>query len=390
MRPVARSLLLLLLGAALASVANAQSPAWTIGVVVSSSGAYADVGRPQATAAERSGSALAQAGIFGLPLRIEVRDDGGDARRAEALAAELADAGAVAVVCCTTPAATARVAEVLDARATPHLALADADLTGRFWSFALVPDDRARLTAIAVDAAALGKTGLALMTLSTPFGDAALVAFERALADAGRSLAGEARYPAEATVLTPEALWIATRQPGAVVVWGLPSDLPLALDALRRRGYAGPVYVRAAALARAHWARLAPAGAATAVDDDPWRGVRTPVPPAALAGRLAPDHPHAGAVDAFVGRVLGGDPGAAGAEERAHMARVDDALVWLVEAFEQVVALGLDDAPTTRRLATRDALVGAGPRLLAGGTYDAREGDPRTALWQGLVVAGVR
>jgi len=388
MRSVVRSLLLL--GAALASAASAQSPAWSIGVVVSASGAFADVGRPQAVAAERSGAALARIGVFGLPLRIEVRDDGGDPRRAATLAAELADAGVVAVVCCTTPAATARVAEVLDARSTPHLALADTDLTGRFWSFGLAPDDRARLTAIAVDAADLGKTGLALMTLTTPFGDAALAAFERALADAGRTLAGEARYPAEATVLTPEALWIATRQPGAVVVWGLPSDLPVALDALRRRGYVGPVYVRAAALARAHWARLAPGGPTVAIDGDLWRGVRAAVPPAALAGRLDPDHPHAGAVDAFVARVLGGDPGAAGAEERAHMARVDDALVWLVEAFEQVVALGLDDAPATRRLAARDALVGAGPRPMAGGTYDAREGDPRTALWQGLIVAGVR
>jgi hypothetical protein len=52
-------------------------------------------------------------------------------------------------------------------------------------------------------------------------------------------------------------------------------------------------------------------------------------------------------------------------------------------AFEQVAALGLDDNPVTRRLATRDALVGAPPALLAAGAYDADEGDPRTAAGTG-------
>jgi ABC-type branched-subunit amino acid transport system substrate-binding protein len=386
----ATPLLLALLLFTLPAGARAQIPPWTVGVVVSSSGTYADVGRPQAFAAERTAAALAVRGIFGIPLLVEVRDDGGDPRRAEALANELAEAGAVAVLCCTTPAATARVAEALHARMTPHLALAEADLGGRFWSFALVPDDRARLTAIAVDAALLGKASLALMTLDTPFGSASEAALERALADTGRSLAGEARYPAFADVLTPEALWVATREPGAVIVWGLPRDLPVALDALRRRGYAGPVYARAAALPPTAMGRLVPAGPPTIDGGDTLVGVRTAVAPAVLAGRLPDDHPHAQAVGAFVGRVLGGDPYAASAAEREVMARVDDALVWLVAAFEQVAALGLDDGPLTRRLATRDALVGAPLARLAAGAYDAKENDPRTAGWLGLTVAKVR
>jgi hypothetical protein len=129
-------LLLALLLLTLPAGVRAQARPWIVGVVVSSSGTYADVGRPQAFAAERSAAALTVRGIFGTPLLVEVRDDGGDPRRAEALADELAEAGAVAVLCCTTPAATARVAETLHARMTPHLALAEADLGGRFWSFA--------------------------------------------------------------------------------------------------------------------------------------------------------------------------------------------------------------------------------------------------------------
>lgn len=373
-----------------AGLAQPHPTPWLVGVVVSATGPFADVGRPQAFAAERGAVHHLRGGVFGTPLVVEIRDDGGDPRRAESLAIELADAGAIAVVCCTTPAATARVAAAMESRATPVLALAEVDLAGRFWAFGLVPDDRTVLTAVAVDAATQGKVSLALMALDSAFGEASVAAFERALADAGRTVAGVARYPADATVLTPEGLWIASRQPGAVVVWGLPRDLPVALDGLRRRGYEGIVYARADALPSASWARLGPAGDHAIDRADPWSGVRAAVPPAAIAHRLPPDHPHAPAVSAFVGRVLGGDPLAASAGERVAMARVDDALTWLHAAFEQVAGIGLVDPSTsTLRLATRDALVAAPLARLAAGAYDAVDGEARVVRWQGLVAVAV-
>lgn len=385
-RLVALVSLLVLASAVLAPVALAQGSPWTVGVIVSRTGAAAATGALQAHAAERFAATAGADGVFGTPLRVDVRDDAGDPVRAAALAAELADAGAAAVVCCTTATATERVQAVLEGAGVPLLALSAVDLDGSFWTVALAPTERTRLTALAVDAAGEGKTSLALMTLDTPFGDATLDAFERALADAGRTLAGEARYPADAAVLTPEALWIASRQPGAVVVWGLPLDLPRALDALRRRGYEGLVYARPEALGAARLARARPADA-IGRGEDPWTGVRTPLAPAALAGRLDADHPHHAAVDAFVGRVLGGDPTAATAADRSVLALVDDALVWALAAKEQVAALGLGDGATVRRQALRDALIGLPPMLLAAGSYDARDDDRRAARWQGLVLA---
>ncbi|MBW6454638.1 MAG: ABC transporter substrate-binding protein [Trueperaceae bacterium] len=386
---MARAVRLLVALCALLPASAALADGWKVGVIVSASGPSAEVGRAQAYAAERSAAALARGGVFGAPFELLLRDDGGDPMRAAALAGELVDAGAHAVLCCTAPAATARVADALDARMTPHLALAEADVAGRFWSVSLAPTERAQLTAIAVDASGQGKASLAMMTLDSGFGADALEAFGRALADAGRDLAGEARYPADAAVLTPEGLWIATRQPGAVVVWGLSRDLPVAIDGLRRRGYEGMVYAREATLPAFAWDRLVPAGAHAFDPDDAWAGLRVALAPAALAGRLPPDHPHAAGVAAFVGRVLGGDPSVATPSERATMARVDDALVWLHAAFEQVAAIGLDSGAVTRRLAVRDALIGAPLTRLAAGAYDASEDDPRAARWQGLVVAAV-
>lgn len=368
------------------AVAVAQPAPWTVGVIVSRTGPAATDGRLQAHAADRFADTLGRIGVFGTPILVDVRDDAGDPARAATLAAELADAGAAAVVCCTTTTATARVRAVLETAGVPLLALTDVDVASGTWTFALAPNDRTLLTAIAVDAAGQGKVALALMTLDTPFGDAAVDAFERALADAGRTVAGEARYPADADVLTPEALWIATRQPGAVVVWGLPLDLPRALDALRRRGYEGLVYVRPEALPAGPLARVRSAGVPLR-GDDLWTGVRAPLPPAALANRLPVGHPNHDAVASFVGRALAGDPNAASTADRAVLALVDDALVWLLAATEQVAALGLDDGVATRRQALRDALIGLPALPLAAGTYDATDGDRRSARWQGLVVA---
>lgn len=366
--------------------AVAQTAPWHVGVIVSRTGPFARTGALQAVAAERFGRSIDERGVFGAPLHVDVRDDRGDPTRTAELARELAAEGAVAVICCTTAAATERVAPILEAAGTPLLALAEVALDDAFWGFGLVPTDRARITAIAVDAAAEGKVSLGLMTLSTSFGDAAAESFARALEDAGREVAGEARYPADATVLTPEALWIATRQPGAVTVWGLTRDLPVALDGLRRRGFDGIVYARAEALPADAASRL---GHATSPRDDVWRGLRAAVSPATLAPYLPPEHPHAAAVLAFVGRALAGDPTAVDALDRTTLARVDDALVWLLEALEQVAALGLNDDPTVRRQAVRDALVGAAPAPLAAGLYDASEDRPQAARWDGLVVARV-
>ena len=376
------------LAAFVATFAAAQPTPWTVGVIVSRSGPAAAVGTLQAHAAERFAETLGLSGVFGTPIEVEVRDDAGDPARAAALALEFAEAGAAAVVCCTTAAATLRVSGALEGAGVPLLALTDVDPSGGTWTFALAPSDRARLTAIAVDAAGEGKVALALMTLNTAFGDGAMDAFERALADAGRTVVGEARYAADATVLTPEALWIATRQPGAVVVWGLPLDLPRAIDALRRRGYEGLVYARPEAVSTAQFARARLAGAPLR-GADAWTGVRVPIAPAVLAGHLPGDHPNHAAVAAFVGRALAGDPAAANGPDRAALAQVDDALVWLLAAKEQVAALGLGDAVATRRQALRDALIALPPMPLAAGTYDATEADRRAARWQGLVVAEI-
>ena len=398
-----RSLLLALTTAAVlaASPALAQttrqdaapSAGWSVGVIVSQS-AGSPLGAQQARAAEFAAASLARGGVYGEPFLVDIRDDAGDPRRAEAIARELVDQGALALVCCSAPAASERVSAVAEAAGVVLLGLDGGTAAPGGWTLPLQPSTRTQLTALAVHAANAGKSGLSLMTLDNAFGDAAAEAFERALADAGRQALGTVRYPPSATVLTPEALWAATRAPGAVVAWGLPSDTALALEGLRRRGWLGPAYVRPETIPAGTWARVSvsrdPPSAPPAAGDTWWQ-VRAAVAPVSVAALLPLDHPNRDQAVATRERLA-----AAGIRAEpavlANVALLDDALVLLQRAFEAVAALALPPSlpVASLRQAVLDALLSAPPQPLAAGTYDARAGDGRVARWQGLVVVTVR
>jgi hypothetical protein len=393
-----RPLFALLLVLALVGPAGAQTPAapspWRVDVIVSATGG-GELGQRQALAADRAAAALTAAGIYRQAVRVGVHDDRGDPRRAETLAREAIDGGALALVCCTAPAATDRVQALAEEHGVMLLALDAARPSDGNWVLQLAATPRAQMTAVAVHAAEEGKVGVGLMTPAGAFGDEAERALERALADTGRTGVGVSRYDGSATVLTPEALWLATREPGSVIAWGLEQDSQRAVDALRRRGYLGPVYVRPESLPRAVWSRARAhdlhAQPPIPTTSDTWLGARLAVPPVAVGTSLPPDHPNAAAVEAFTSRL-----GAAGTLGRSgpdlvDMAVVDDALQLTRLAFESVAELALPpQSPLVMwRLAFRDALLSAPPRHLAAGTYAPRGGDTRAARWDGLVIVTV-
>jgi hypothetical protein len=324
-----------------------------------------------------------------------VLDDRGDPRRAEALAREALEGGTLALVCCTTAAATDRVSRIAEQQGVLLLALDAARPPEGAWTMQLAPSARTVMTAAAVHAAAEGKAALALMTLDTAFGDEAEASFERAVAVTGREVVSVVRYPAGAEVLTPEGLQVAAREPGAVIVWGLPDDTSRALQGLRRRGFLGPVYVRPASLPESAWRRVVPLDAlpepVVPTRDDPWLGVRVAVPPAAVHAMLPPEHPSAPAVAAAIARLGGQSAIARPAYELVEMATVDDAVQLILYGFEGVAALALplEIATVALRLAMRDALHAAPPVALATGSFAPRALDTRATRWDGLVLVTV-
>ena len=217
-----------------------------VGVILPLQGRLAAWGQGQLPAFERLRTRLEREGLYGIPVSITIVDDHSDSRRAASLAEELfRDQEVHMLVCCHDPASTRAVANIA-ARGVISLAFAaipDIAATSRAWMVSLSPDEQRIVQRIVLDIAAQGGQSLALMASQSPMGDDAAAALAQLLVPGGVRLVSTQRYPRDIAVLTPEALLVATQQPSAVLVWDDAETSLRALDALRRRGYSGAVYV---------------------------------------------------------------------------------------------------------------------------------------------------
>ena len=338
-----------------------------VGAVLSLTGANAPVGRAQ-EAALRAWEASAQS--EGLTAEILTLDDGSRPERAAALSAQLASEGIHALLCCSNAASLERALPTAREAGTLALALAPSDLvkdtSQNYWLFSIVPEHSAQLETVA-----LSENALAFMGLASSEGDIAV----SSLSGAGARLVAQERYAPDVDVLTPEALWIATRQPGAVLVWGRMRDTQLAVDALSQRGFAGRTYIKpqlyedASVLGRADL-----------------RGTFTVTNAVSVGDTLPLTHPTYAETRRFVS-ALGATYGAN--RPTAEGGYAWDAMTLLRRAFEQTLAYSrLEPENTTAiRQALRDSLVGLGPVTGAVGVYDYRETDHVGVAPDSLVIA---
>lgn len=358
-----------------------------VGVVASRSSA---AGAAQTLVATAWAARLrAAGGVFGLPVRLLLGDDGGSADLAVSLAREQVEAGALVVICCTTHEATAAVARYAEEAGVTLLAPRSwtASNVIPYWAFSLAPSDTDVAAAIVADAYRHGRASLALLA---PDDDAtAALANDLAALGAlvGIRVVADERYPPEQAEVRPEALLVASHRPASVVVWGGPGDLARTATALTRRGYEGPVYGRSAALYPGEQAL-----AWRAVD-----GVRFAVPPAAVAGgvgagtRALPGEPAGGPLgicadaarrDAERLRSATSDP------QPLATAPVLAALDVTAAALEQLLALQVPlTDPAAVRQAVRDALVGLPEQCSGAGAIDLEEGRRGTVLARSLAIA---
>ena len=368
----------------IAPFASAQGPSPTalVGVITSLTGEVRGAGASQALAAEGwEDAAEAGGGVFGLRVEVRVADDAGSPARAIEATRELVDAGALLIVCCTTPAATAEVSMVAEELGVLHLALSSSASNSfeapgdQYWSFGLWPSETDQLSALVADALTAGRGSAALMTSEDEFGEETLRTLESLLGYAGIQLSRVERYPVGVDELRPEALLIASEQPGAVVVWGTGPDTEVAVSALRARGYEGIVYARSLLVATGPGRRLP---AATFED------VRFPLPPA-YVGVAPPTHACASEITSVLERI---EQLYGGVSDLPAAAIVVDALDLVAAALEQLFLLQIppDASVPVVRQALRDAAVGLAPRCAASGLLDLQEGR-RSAVTPSSLVA---
>lgn len=360
-----------------ATLAQGGGPAPVrVTVIVSELGVAAERGRLERTVAEAWAERLAvQGGIYGRALEVEVRNDGGVAARAERLAADAIDGGAHAVVCCSTPAASTAVGRLAAVASLPILSPAGTGAPASAgWQFALEPSQATELQAVVRDVHARGLHALGVMAPESGPGDADLARLEGFLAAPELRVVAVARYAPGAQALTPEALWVATREPDAILAWDERDGAGRAVAGLRARGWTGPVYVRAATLGPFS------GGPPPGLSGD----VRVAVSPATIEPSATTDHP--GSAWRAEVRALSGGP-LESRRGRADGAIVHDALELLRRAAEQAEAYRVTpDAPRSYRLALRDALVALPPTTLAAGRYDPAMDRTVAATAEGLHV----
>ncbi|MDZ7801690.1 MAG: ABC transporter substrate-binding protein [Trueperaceae bacterium] len=367
--------LLLLAGATAPAQQDPSAASLRVTVIVSDLGAAAARGRLERTVAEAWAVRQRQrGGIFGQEVRVEVRSDASDPTRASRLVQEAADAGAHAVVCCSTSRASDVAARVAAEERILLLSPASAgSAAGEGWQVGLAPSRRASLRAMVRDLYARGLRSIGLFTLEGAYGDAVRDDLQGLIGTETLRLVEDARFAPGAEPLTAEALWLATRVPGAVVVWATRDDTVRAVDALRRRGWTGPVYLPTALTDPL--AGGLPSGL---------RGeVRVPLSPASLPASVPAGDPRASwQADA---RALGDGR----LEARSHDAAgavMHDALALLAMAFERTATYGVAPSDVARyRTALRDGLVSMSATPLAAGTY--HPGEPAAATAEGLVMA---
>lgn len=363
----------------LATGAWAQSV--RIGAVLSATGNAAAIGQAQLRVLDALAVRLqANGGIYGQKVEILIRDDASIPGRTLELARQLVEDKEVhALICCSIAAAARLVTPLVDRAGVPALSLAPipGEPPHPLWFFSLAPSTKVLMKALVDEAARRGATSVGLMTFDNAFGDEAARLLAAASSEQGIVLAGEARYRPDASVLTPEALWVASRQPDAVVVWGLTRDVRLAVDGLRKRGFTGSIYTTPDILSPL----------AGGIDPTTFEGVSVPVTPVMAAEGSVVEQAERQEVTKYL--TLAAESGL----EKSSLAvgaPAFDAWVLLRKALEQVMVLGL--SPTSAgvyRQALRDSLIGLPPVSGAAGRYDFTESLSAGALAEGLVVVGV-
>jgi len=220
-----------------------------IGVVLSLSGENA----PQGLAYEQAiglfeAELLKNKAYLTNALSITLKDDQSDPVLTQELALELYAEGAQAIICCQTQESSQVVLESL-AGSIPIFLLSEETQPLRHVYF-LKLSLQEQFRAIFLRLAALNQAKLAVMTADTSLADEVEQTVRSLSVPGGIQIIELNRY-ALSEALTPEALWVATRLPDAVLLWDDDVERTIrAYKALRDRGFEKNVYINPAVFER--------------------------------------------------------------------------------------------------------------------------------------------
>ena len=211
-------------------------PSTTVGIILSGTGAAAELGTIQLAAAQGISSSW----------NVDIRNDQSSPERAAELARSLAQEGASALVCCTTEPATSAVAKV--AAEEGLLLFALTRTTPNSWVVQIEPSIADELTGLVAAVVRAGKQNVAMLAEDTPE-NRELGLLLQQLGNLGSINVTEPVFVApNERELRPEMLWLASRELDALYFIGSPALLSRAISAGEQRGFVGDIYVPAASI----------------------------------------------------------------------------------------------------------------------------------------------
>jgi branched-chain amino acid transport system substrate-binding protein len=228
-----------------------QAQPYKIGVILSQTGQASQVGGMQARALDVLEAQLRQS-VFGKNIELVIRDDASLPANTLREAKDLVETeNVLALICCNLEAQSKAISDYVQEQNLLTISMSDIpsnNSPNNDWLFTVKPDTQRYVQSIILQLSNKGQQSIGVMTLDSALGDTLQNALNLLIAPGGMQLAVMQRYRPDVTVLTPEALWVATRQPSSVLVWGLAQDTTLAYNALRKRGYENNVILNPALL----------------------------------------------------------------------------------------------------------------------------------------------
>lgn len=339
---------------------------YRIGVIISQSGQSLAIGQAQVRAVQHFKDQL---GRFASEVELLVRDDASFPAETLKQAQDLIENQHVlALVCCSSSSNLKAISAYLSQQ--PILTLSPNDLPDSnnlsepSWMLSTKPSLYKLLQSIILHLSDQGQQSLGVMTPENSVGSDVQKALSLLLSPGGIRLAVLQTYAVDSAVLTPEALWVATRLPESILVWGGARDSVLAYQALRERGFEGNVI-------------LNPNG----INLSEVEGAHVVLSPLQVASSLAITHPNYQNSLDFANQIR---------PINMDTAYLYDALDLLKAALEQVYTFGIptDNLPALR-YALRDALIGLGAITGVAATYDYSETDPIGVMPLSLVMGKV-
>jgi branched-chain amino acid transport system substrate-binding protein len=236
------------LTASAAAALAADKPELRIGSVVAMTGPASALGLPEKNAIELLQEQLAADTSLPFTVKFITYDDGSDPTKAVNNVRKLiTEDRAHVVICCTTTPTSMAILETVTQAKVPNISLALGQSViepakDRVWIFKTPSTDQLQVTGLVADMVKRGIKKVAFLGLEDSFGEGGWIALQSVAKAKGVEIISSERFSRTDSNFTPQALKVRQAEPGAVYIHAIPPSSALVHQALKRVGYAGPIY----------------------------------------------------------------------------------------------------------------------------------------------------